>query len=163
MKIINMILVMIAILTLAMSYNFSDQTDYESLKRSDWVLEKFQLVTNQEIADESGNYPYYSRLMREVAHVVLYIFITLSIYLAFYAATKRNFLSILFAFLVVMGYAWFDEIHQEQIDGRGYEWLDIVLDFIGCSICLFVAGIVTELNRVQFRGNHSKIVNSRRN
>jgi len=135
---------------LIISYNFSDQTDQESLLISDKVLVVLNLVNHDEILNETGNYLDYSRIIREVAHLVLYALIALPIFLLSFMITKRIWLSIIITYLLTMVYACYDEFHQEIIDGRGYEWLDIILDFIGCSLVALIGSLSLWIDRKTF-------------
>lgn len=151
MKLHRIGLILLTLVILVTSYAFSSQTAVESLTVSDRVLVQLRLVSQEEVVNKIGNYNDYSKLMREVAHVVIFILITLCLYLMFFVWTKRNWLSVLLTLALVISYAYFDECHQRSIDGRSYQWLDLVLDFIGCTLSLLVASMVTILNRVMMK------------
>lgn len=147
-KILKFSLLVITLLVVWTSFNLSGQSDVESLKRSDWVLETLKISTHQEIIDHSGSYSFDSSLIRETAHVILYVAIALPLFLLSYASTKRIWVSAVITYLLVMGYALFDEMHQETIHGRGYEWLDLVLDFVGCTITVTISSVSLMIGRI---------------
>ena len=146
-KFIEILLLIFAVTIIITSYGFSDQTAQQSISISDQVLEALKLVTHDEVVNETGKYPLYSRIIREVAHLVLYAFIALPIFLLTFMRTKRIWASIIITYLLLICYAYFDEFHQEGVDGRGYEWLDLVLDFIGGSLVILVGSISLWIGR----------------
>ncbi len=152
MKSLRIILVVLTLSVLAISYILSGQTDVESLTLSDRVLVQLRLVSQENVEAKAWDYHYYSELIRQVAHIVIYSLITGCIYLACLGFTGRNWLSVLVAAILVVSYAYYDEIyHQEAVNGRGYQWLDLVLNFIGCALALSVASMVTLVNRFMLK------------
>lgn len=152
MKSLRIGLVLLTLSVLALSCILSGQTDVESLTVSDQVLVQLRLVSQENIEARTWDYQYYSVLIREMAHIVIYSLITGCVYLMIFSFTGRNGLSVLGTLILVISYAYFDEIyHQEAVAGRGYQWLDLVLDFIGCTLALLTASTVTMLNQYMMK------------
>jgi VanZ family protein len=69
------------------------------------------------------------------AHVFEYIILGGLVFYALYHTTdqKNLYIIAILAVLVSSAYALSDEIHQYFVDGRRFQWLDLVLDTIGSS------------------------------
>jgi VanZ family protein len=137
---ITLLIIIVAIISL--SFGFSAQTASESLTISDQVLIVLRIVTEEEALSHAPAYNQYSEVFREVAHAVLYSLITLPIFLFLYTWIKKLRVVIPLTFLLVMGYAILDEVHQLSVLGRDFEYFDLVMDAIGSLIVIGTASVV---------------------
>ena len=155
-KIIKVSLFLVVVLVVSYSYYCSDKTDIESLKDSNIILEKLNLVSKEDIKNETGNYKTYSRIIRQIAHLIMYAFITMFVYLFILVLTGENILSGIVTLVFVLLYAYFDEMHQERIAGRGFERIDLIVDSFGCVIVLVNSMLVTWVNNIFINTKRAK-------
>lgn len=74
-------------------------------------------------------------LIRKIAHFIIYFILGLLVYNALYFTFKKDYIEILlYTILIVMIYAFSDEIHQLFIIGRSGELRDVFIDTSGGSI-----------------------------
>lgn len=81
--------------------------------------------------------------VRDAAHSLVYLLLGIFTIHAFKKSGYKGFVAIAYSFLLCVVYAWTDEIHQAFVPGRGAEFIDISLDFIGAilGICIYNIGI----------------------
>lgn len=147
MKLIRIILTVITLIVILTSVGLSGQTASESVSVSDKVLIILKIVPENEVIHKSMAYRTYSVIFREVAHLVLYSIITLPTLLLLYSWLKRLKFAVLLTIVVVMIYAFFDEVHQTYVLGRTFEYFDLLMDFIGCLLTVSIATVSIWVSR----------------
>lgn len=141
MKKIHLVLLLITISTIVISFLLSEQTAEESLKLSDHLLVRLNIVSVKEVILETVKYRGYSTIFREVAHVALYSIIALPLFLLIYSWIRKLYYTLPLTFVILMMYAVLDEYHQIRVVGRAFEKFDLLMDLIGCGITIIVATV----------------------
>ena len=84
-------------------------------------------------------------IVRKCAHFSLYLLMGVFAYLAIYLTVGKNdALCIAIALLICLAYASSDEIHQYFSGGRTASVRDVLLDFSGSDIGIFLTYIIKE-------------------
>ena len=74
-------------------------------------------------------------LIRKVAHFTIFFILGILVYNALYNTFKKEYIELLlYSILIVMLYAFSDEIHQLFIVGRSCELRDVLIDTTGGSV-----------------------------
>ena len=96
----------------------------------------------------------FSHLIRKTAHFTIYLILGILVYNGFYqfkhvVSNKRMLIS----WLICIGYAISDEVHQYFVPGRSMELSDVVLDSVGAFVGLMLVVLV----KVCFKYGDNKI------
>ena len=133
-KVIKIILVLICMITI---FTFSNDSSYESTKKSNKLIITFAEMFNKKELSKSEKEKYIDRfvvIVRKGAHLSIYLILGLlfASLLKEYNISNKNMIiyGILFCFL----YACSDEIHQLFVPGRSGEVLDVLIDTVGSFI-----------------------------
>lgn len=131
--------VIIVLLGIA-GFSLSGQTADDSLSMSDHILVKLNLVTLDEVEAYTVHYRIYSNTLREVFHFIMYGVASFCIFGYIYLRIGKLRYTWILTLVICIAYAFFDEFHQELVDGRGYELFDLYMDSFGVVFGSFVCG-----------------------
>lgn len=70
-------------------------------------------------------------ILRKIAHVVVFFFLTIIIYYLINQYTKKHYTSVIWAFVITFSFAALDEYRQSFVDGRVSSIIDVFINLIG--------------------------------
>jgi len=143
---------------MAMIFWFSAQPGEISSSQSNSALEYLKVIDNRYdirdnkyvnkglrfLRDDLGLMKQYNKeyIIRKVAHFSLYFGLSSILMLSGYAFTKSITLSGLFGFITSVIYAYYDEMHQLDVIGRGSSLKDVGIDSIGAFFGIVFMGAI---------------------
>lgn len=81
-------------------------------------------------------------LVRKIAHILIYFILGILCMWALVSYELKLKVKVFAALAICAVYATTDELHQLFVDGRGFQYLDIFLDFCGALLgVLVVVGV----------------------
>lgn len=119
------------ILWMLLIFYFSNQTGTTSTETSNFFVLKIKLLLENIFPMISVDI--LTLMVRKIAHATIYLILGILIMNAI-----KDFSNIKLALLICLLYACSDEIHQLFVNGRSGELKDVVIDFIGSSVGVYL-------------------------
>lgn len=134
-----------------MSHQPADISKVQSNKVIEFVKEINNTSTNNSHKTNHTGKFINSFVVRKAAHMFLYAVLSILIFIGIYNG-KNNLNSIKISLIVCFLYACSDEFHQLFIKGRSAEFRDVLVDFTGAIIGVFIISVIYKLkNRIRQR------------
>jgi len=137
----NKIFIILTIIWMMLIFYMSHQVVTVSSTQSNKVIHTIKKITkNEEIKNKINSF-----VVRKGAHIFLFFILGILIFKSLYIGDnflKSIFLALFLSFL----YACSDEYHQTFIVGRSGEFKDVLIDFGGACIGVFIVSIISKLN-----------------
>lgn len=150
-SIVLLLLGIIILLALLLGLTLSGQKGTDSIRMTDNLLVKTNILTSEEVQSKSGNYTNYSYTIRKLGHFSLYALAAGFIFLWIYIITGSVIVAVLGSLCLVFAYASFDEYRQKSVEGRTFNKLDIMIDMLGACIAVFNTSLGVVLGRLKRR------------
>ncbi len=146
-KIVVIILSVLAVMNAVFIFYNSSQTNEKSLKISKDISEYIVEKTDSDYAEKDQREQWRTlnktnAQIRSYAHTLEFLSLAFLLALiALIAPTKRMNMTVwtLSVFPACVAYAFLDEWHQTFVDGRNFQWQDIVHDIQGSAVGIIVA------------------------
>ncbi len=123
--------ILVGILMFIIFY-FSNQASCVSSGTSSGITRRLFDLFN---LDEYLVFDTFHGLIRKIAHFCIYFVLGILVYNALFNTLKKYYIELLlYSILIVMLYAFSDEVHQLFIVGRSGEFRDVLIDTSGGSI-----------------------------
>ena len=119
-------------------FYFSNQTAIVSSIQSQFFIDLFYKLFRIRIS---------SFVIRKLAHVFMFMMISISITLLVYVFFNNILLSIGISIITSVGYACLDEYIQTFINGRSGNIRDVIIDSIGVIIGILITGGILWIKR----------------
>lgn len=145
----------VSILLFAGIYWFSAQDAATSSTQSNEVIVKLHLMTEDEMVQEPEKASDYRFVVRKSAHFILYMVLSIFVFLTLVEFTEAHGFAFLAGWLIVIVLAAIDEYHQSFVPGRSMELTDVGID--ACGALLGVLIVFSFYKSVDKRRNRKKI------
>ncbi|MDY3000931.1 MAG: VanZ family protein [Romboutsia timonensis] len=135
------ICILLAVLWMGFIFYMSHQPEKISRVQSNNVIRVIKKVSKSEEIKKNIN----SFVVRKGAHMFLFCVLGILFFGSVYNGDnilKSVFIALLLAFL----YACSDEYHQTFVVGRSGQFDDVLIDFIGAFIGVFIVSLIVKLN-----------------
>ena len=135
------ICILFAVLWMGFIFYMSHQPEKISRVQSNNVIRVIKKVSKSEEIKKNIN----SFVVRKGAHMFLFCVLGILFFGSVYNGDnilKSVFIALLLAFL----YACSDEYHQTFVVGRSGQFDDVLIDFIGAFIGVFIVSLIVKLN-----------------
>lgn len=142
----NKIFLILTIIWMMLIFYMSHQPAKISSTQSNKVIHTIKRVTKNEEIKNKINY----FVVRKGAHIFLFFILGILLFESIYSGD--NFLiSIFLALLLSFLYACSDEYHQTFVVGRSGEFKDVLIDFSGSFISVFIVSLIIKLKKILFK------------
>lgn len=121
--------------------------DFGIAELGESIAHKLPIDTNElnPVRTISGDFYSYARenpriiefLLRKLAHVTIFFFLTVALFILFYQYIKKPSLAVFCAFFIATVLAFLDEYHQYFVDNRVGSFIDVGIDMLGIFTAIF--------------------------
>lgn len=136
----NKIFIILTIIWMMLIFYMSHQPAIISSTQSNKVIHTIKKVTkNEEIKNKINSF-----VVRKGAHIFLFFILGILLFKSVYSCDnllKSIFLALFLSFL----YACSDEYHQTFVVGRSGEFKDVLIDYSGSFIGVFIVSLISKL------------------
>ena len=138
------------LLWMALIFTLSSQTAKDSSELSGYMIRKVAEFLRPDFpslvpAKQAQFIAGLQHIARKTAHALLYMILGALCMKAFLFWHKKRYAAVLSAALVCIAYAATDEVHQLFVHGRSGELGDVVIDFGGSLVGIFLVVLVNSV------------------
>lgn len=139
------------------TFLLSAQNAVSSTNLSDQLLVRLGLVDWKDIERYTVRYGIWMAIIRQLAHLMLYVVGTLPVYLFIYTFSEKLTKTAMLTIIAVSTYAFTDELHQLFVAGRSFQLIDLVTDITGVILTTVAVTAIIWISNTIHTARASKV------